>query len=138
MVRGWFIFVLLVFSSSVAQAGLKIHDAWSPEAPPGRTMAGFMKIENTGDNVVSLVSGSSPQFERIEIHDMVNDDGVMRMRKLDQLDIEPAGIRELRPGSFHIMLMQPKATWVAGDSIELILEDSLGQRYPVNLEVRAR
>lgn len=138
MGRNGLIFALLVFSASVAHASLEIHDAWSPEAPPGRTMAGFMEIVNTGNSTVSLVSGSSPQFERIEIHDMVNDNGVMRMRKLDQLTIEPTSTRALKPGSFHIMLMQPKATLVAGDTIELILEDASGQRYPVSLEVRAR
>ena len=138
MYSRWLLFFALIFSTGAAHAGLEFRNAWSPEAPPGRTMAGFMEIENTGNNVVSLVDGSSPQFGRIEIHDMVNDDGVMRMRKLDRMDIDPSSKRELKPGSFHLMLMEPKGTLVPGDTIELVLEDATGGKYPVSLEVRAR
>ncbi len=121
-----------------AHADLKITDAWSPEAPPGRTMAGFMTLENTGDSAVALVAGQSPQFGRIEIHDMINDEGVMRMRRLDQLVIAPNGAVSLKPGSFHIMLMAPKATLVAGDQIDLVLVDDQGRDYAVTLRVRPR
>lgn len=130
--------VILISIACSAQATLEIRDAWSPEAPPGRTMAGFMEIENTGQTPIVLVQGMSPQFGSIEIHDMVNDDGVMRMRKLDGLTIAPQQTVMLRPGSFHIMLMQPNATLVAGDEIALILIDALEQRYPVTLQVRPR
>lgn len=129
-------FVCLPFAS--AHAELNIIDAWSPEAPPGRTMAGFMTLENTGDEAVALVDGSSSQFGRIEIHDMINDEGVMRMRRLDQLVI-PANDRvELKPGSFHLMLMEPKRSFATGDSIELVFRDNEGRDLAITFEVRPR
>lgn len=125
-------------SVTSAHAQLEITDAWSPEAPPGRTMAGFMTLENTSDTVVALMDGQSPQFGRIEIHDMVNDDGVMRMRRLDQLVIEAKESISLKPGSFHLMLMEPKVTLVAGDAIDLVFVDDQGNNHPITLVVRPR
>lgn len=125
-------------SFTSAHAQLEITDAWSPEAPPGRTMAGFMTLENTSDTAVALMDGQSPQFGRIEIHDMVNDDGVMRMRRLDQLVIEANETISLKPGSFHLMLMEPKVTLVAGDAIDLVFVDDQGNNHPITLVVRPR
>ncbi|HEY7905344.1 MAG TPA: copper chaperone PCu(A)C [Wenzhouxiangella sp.] len=126
----------LPFASAHAQ--LEITDAWSPEAPPGRTMAGFMTLENTSDEAVVLMDGQSPQFGRIEIHDMINDDGVMRMRRLDQLVIEPNETVSLKPGSFHLMLMEPKVTLAPGDAIDLVFVDGQGNDHPITLMVRPR
>jgi len=137
--RRWIALIAFIcLSIASAHAELKIIDAYSPDAPPGRTMAGYMTLENTGEAPVALVDGSSPQFGRIEIHDMINDQGVMRMRRLDQLVI-PANDRvALKPGSFHIMLMQPKTTLVAGDAIELVLLDDQGNQHGVTFMVRPR
>lgn len=129
---------LCCMSFTSAHAQLEITDAWSPEAPPGRTMAGFMTLENTSDTAVALMDGQSPQFGRIEIHDMVNDDGVMRMRRLDQLVIEAKETISLKPGSFHLMLMEPKVTLVAGDAIDLVFVDDQGNNHPITLVVRPR
>lgn len=129
---------LCCMSFTSAHAQLEITDAWSPEAPPGRTMAGFMTLENTGDASVTLMDGQSPQFGRIEIHDMINDDGVMRMRRLDQLVIEANETVSLKPGSFHLMLMEPKANLVRGDTIDLVFVDDQGNNHPIILAVRSR
>lgn len=117
---------------------LVISDAWSPEAPPGRTMAGFMTIQNQGESAIALVDGYSPHFNRVEIHDMINDEGVMRMRRLESLVIEPASQINLQPGGFHIMLMEPKQTFSVGENIELVLTDRLGRDYAIVLTVRSR
>ena len=129
---------LLLTLSASAMAELVFEDPWSPLAPPGRTMAGFMALNNTGDEPIVLVDGRSPQFGRIEIHDMFNDEGVMRMRRLDQLVIAPDERVTLKSGSFHIMLMEPQASFTPGDEIELVLLDEAGQQYATRLEVRQR
>lgn len=123
---------------SFAETGLTVTDAWSPQAPPGRMMAGFMQLENHGGEPILLTHGESQRFGRVEIHTMRMDEGVMRMRKLDSLEI-PAGERvELRPGGLHLMLMQPTGAFDLGDRFELELIDSAGNRWPVTLEVRER
>ena len=137
--RRWIALIALIcLPIASAHAELNITDAWSPQAQPGRTMAGFMTLENIGDAPIALVDGSSPQFGRIEIHGMINDDGVMRMRRLEQLVIDANGQIELKPGSFHMMLMEPKTALVAGDVIDLVLVDDQGNDHAVTLTVRPR
>ena len=132
--------VLFVAFSVQAWAadGLVITNAWSPEAPPGRTMAGFMHIENATTESIRLVDGHSPQFGRIEIHDMIHTDGVMRMRHLDALTVPALSTVTLKPGSFHVMLFEPQERLAMGDTIELVLIDDRNQRHETLLTVRAR
>jgi len=132
------ILLLGTANPALAETGLSVTDAWSPQAPPGRMMAGFMQLENQGSEPIVLTHGESQRFGRVEIHTMRMDEGVMRMRKLDTLEI-PAGERvELRSGGLHLMLMQPKGAFELGDRFELDLIDSAGHRWPVSLEVRER
>lgn len=130
--------LLLLPGMALAGDDLVIGDPWSPEAPPGRMMAGFMTLQNTGDAPIALIGGESPQFGHVEIHTMVMDDGVMRMRKLDELVIEPGETAELKSGGLHVMLMQPKGSFSVGDTIDITLMDADGNRYPLVSEVRSR
>ena len=132
------ILLWLVPSLALAGNGLVIDDPWSPEAPPGRMMAGFLTLENTGTEAIALVDGDSPEFSHVEIHTMIMDEGVMRMRKLDELVIEPGEIVELKPGGLHLMLMQPSQTFKAGQTIDITLLDKQGNEYGLVSEVRKR
>jgi copper(I)-binding protein len=134
--------LLALFLSSIAApafaATLVIEDAWSPQAPPGRMMAGFMQLDNQGSDAIVLTHGESERFGRVEIHTMSMDEGVMRMRKLDSLEVPAGESVELRPGGLHLMLMQPQGSFEPGDRFELELIDAAGQRWPVTFEVRER
>ncbi len=133
--------IVLCLSLSVeveANDALIITNAWSPEAPPGRTMAGFMTIENATTESIQLVDGYSPQFGRIEIHDMIQTDGVMRMRHLDALSVPASSTVILKPGGFHVMLFEPQQRLAVGDTIDLVLIDDRQQRHQALLTVRAR
>ncbi len=124
--------------AGVAEAGLEIRDAWSPEAPPGHMMAGYLELVNTADADIALVDAFSPQFERVEIHTMTMDDGVMRMRRLDQLPVPAGDTVILQPGGLHLMLITPHQNLAVGDMIEVELVDAEGNHIPVTLEVRSR
>ncbi|MEN1728424.1 MAG: copper chaperone PCu(A)C [Pseudomonadota bacterium] len=121
-----------------AQTPLTISDAWSPQAPPGRMMAGFMALSNDSEESIVLIGGESERFGRVEIHTMRMDDGVMRMRKLDQLEIPAGETVTLRPGGLHLMLMQPDGRFELGDEFALSLIDNNARHWPVTLEVRDR
>lgn len=130
--------MLLLPSLALAEPLLQITDPWSPEAPPGRMMAGFMGLHNASDQAVVLVDAASPLFGRVEIHTMIMDEGVMRMRRLEQLVIEAGQVIELRPGGLHLMLMQPLQQLQAGDRIDIELIDDQDRRFPLTAEVRVR
>lgn len=120
-------------------AVLQFEDPWAPEAPPGRMMAGFMVIHNTGDQDIELVDVQAEGFGHAEIHDMVIDEeGIMRMRRMDALTIPAGDAVTLASGGFHLMLMQPQMTFNAGDQITMTLIDANGQSYPLSAAVRPR
>ncbi len=122
----------------MAEAALDILDPWSPEAPPGRMMAGFMDLHNPTDSAIVLVDARSPQFGHVEIHTMIMDDGVMRMRRLDELVIAPGATVTLEPGGLHLMFIEPLDPLRIGDYIAVELIDEQGRLYPLQTEVRAR
>ena len=123
---------------AMADSPLQFDDPWSPVAPPGRTMAGFVTIHNHGDDDITLVDAASPQFGRIEIHTMTMDEGVMRMRRLEELVVASGRMVVLQPGGRHLMLFEPKETLKDGDTIDVELIDSDGNGHEVVLHVRPR
>ncbi len=122
----------------LAAEPLDIDNPWTPEAPPGRMMAGFMTLTNLSDEPIVLVDAFSPLFERVEIHTMIMEDGVMRMRRLEHLTIEPGESVALEPGGKHLMLMRPREKLSTGDQIPVILIDSNDIEHQLISIVRPR
>lgn len=127
--------VLLLAVSAAASAKDPTFDrAWIREAPPGApAMAGFVAIEG-GSRDVEIVGARSVDFGRIEIHEMTEEDGLMKMRPLEGLEL-PAGARlTLAPGAEHLMLFDAKRALVAGDKVTITFELSRGD--PVDVEFK--
>jgi periplasmic copper chaperone A len=122
----------------MADSPLEFDDPWSPLAPPGRTMAGFVTIHNHGDSDIALVDATSPQFGRVEIHTMTMDEGVMRMRRLEELVVASGRMVVLQPGGRHLMLFEPSTEFENGDTIDVELIDSEGGTHAIELRVRPR
>lgn len=116
--------VAMLMAGAQAQAcgELTIADAWVRLAPPNApVMAGYLTMSNAGVDPVLVTGGSSDAFERVELHDMTHEDGVMKMRKLDQIEVKVGDAVALAPGGMHLMLIGPKRAFVAGDTVEVTL-----------------
>jgi hypothetical protein len=103
--------------------GIIIDTPWTRATPGGAKVgAGYMTIINHGDSADRLVNGTSQIAERVEIHNITMDGGVMRMRKLeDGLGLAPKSVTELKPGGYHIMFIGLKKPITKGDQIALSL-----------------
>jgi copper(I)-binding protein len=122
--------VMLAASTASAQAqdskqdykigSLQIANPWSRAAPKGATTASaYLKITNTGTAPDRLVRGSWPTAGRFEIHQMVEDNGVMKMRMLkDGIEIKPGETVEFKPGVLHLMLVALKQPIQKGDRVK--------------------
>jgi len=99
---------------------LVIHQPWSRATPKNAPVAGgYLKITNTGTAPDRLVGGSADGAKRFEIHEMKMDGGVMKMRELkDGLEIPPGATVELKPGSYHIMMMNLSRPLAKGDKVK--------------------
>jgi periplasmic copper chaperone A len=114
--------VVVIMLSSAAHAydykigAIEIDRPWSRAVPKGASVAaGYVTIKNTGSEPDRLVSGSTPVAGKFEIHEMSMDNGIMRMRPVpDGIVINPGETVELKPQSFHIMMMGLKQPIVKG------------------------
>ena len=98
--------------------------------------AGYLTVMNPGKNPIHLVGAASPQYGKVEIHLSKIVSGVATMARQEQLSIAPGGALAPKPGSFHVMLMKPKAVYEAGDTIKLTLHFLDGGSVTLDAPVR--
>ncbi|MBY8976507.1 copper chaperone PCu(A)C [Rhodobacteraceae bacterium NNCM2] len=114
---------------------LTVDHANSRPTLPNRPMAAYMMIMNEGAADDALVGASSPDFESIEIHVMVEQDGVMKMNQLDSIEVPADGAATLEPGGMHLMLFGAKTHFKEGDSFPVTLEFSKTGAVEVEVKV---
>ena len=85
---------------------LEIVQPWA-RATIGQAANGiaFMTIENHGSNPDRLIGVTSPVAAKVELHEHKMENGVMEMRQLDEVDLNPGDTVVLRPGGLHVMLV---------------------------------
>jgi len=114
-----------------------VTDAWARATVQGQKATGaFMKI--TAKDSAKLVGVSSPVAGVAEIHEMKMDKDVMKMAALPNgLDLPAGKAVELKPGSYHVMLMDLKAPLTKDTAVPLTLtlQDAKGVKSNVELKV---
>ncbi len=123
--------------ASVHAQTVQIKDAWARSSVPGQKASGaFMKI--SAKDGAKLVAASSPAAGVVQVHEMTMEGNVMKMRALaGGLDIPAGQTVELKPGGYHVMLMDLKAPLVKDSSVALTLvfKDAKGVENKVDLKV---
>ncbi len=116
---------------------VEVQDAWARATVQGQKATGaFMKITASADT--KLVSVSTPIAGVAEVHEMKMDDGVMSMRAVAGGLALPAGKAvELKPGGYHVMLMDLKLSLQKDSTIPLTLvfKDAAGKETRTELSV---
>ena len=130
--------LLSLTASAWAQASVNVEvkDAWvRATVAQQKTTGAFMQLTAQADTRVVQVS--SPIAGVVEIHEMAMDKDVMKMRAVPALALPAGKAVELKPGGYHVMLMDLKGPVKEGDlvSLSLVLEGKDGQRE--TLEVKA-
>ena len=122
-----------------AQAGIAIDAPWiRMPPPPAAVAAGYLGIRNNGADGDRLLAVETAAAARVEIHEMREEDGMLRMRQLETgLDLAPGAHVELKPGGYHLMLMEPKADLAVGSRVPAVLVFEHAGRVPVEFEVRS-
>lgn len=132
------LFAVLAASSASAE-GISVKDAYIPETPPGVTsQAAYMILQNNSTQTRSLIGVSAEEYGMVHLHLSQEQGGVAAMSMIHQLEIAPGQTVTLEPGSFHIMLMHPKAMSKVGDTVPLTLDFSDGDTLVIEAEIKAR
>ena len=130
---GW---AALFCAGTASAQSLTVTGPWVRGTVAGQSATGaFMELSSKADAV--LVSASSPVAGVVEVHEMKMDDGVMRMRMLPKLDLPAGKTVQLKPGSYHIMLMDLKQPLKKGDMVPLTLQVEGKDKKRETIEVKA-
>ncbi len=145
---------------SGAGGSIKVSEPWArTSSMMASAGAAYMVIENSGSAADALVGAASPAAKTVEVHEtydmsmespmpsdgmgmespMPSDgmgEGMMGMRPIDRLEIPAGGTVELKPGSYHIMLIDLNQELKVGDKIEVTLKFEKAGEIKVTAEVR--
>jgi len=131
---------VILATPSLATAQVTVADAWARAVVPGQKSTGaFMRLTATTD--ATLLDAASPAAKIVEIHEMKMEGGVMKMNAIDKLPLPAGKPVELKPGGYHVMLMDLTRPLKEGDTVPITLTvvDKAGrtQKIDVRASVRA-
>lgn len=119
--------------------GVQVENAWVRATVAGQKATGaFMTL--TSKEGASLVGAASPSAGVTEIHEMAMEGDVMKMRAVPELPIPAGKAVELKPGGYHVMLLDLKAPLAANSTVPVTLtfKDSKGVETKSELQVPVR
>jgi copper(I)-binding protein len=136
----YFKFSALFFSGIVSLSAFSqsvvVTDPWIRSTVQGQKATGaFMKIASKDG--AKLIEVSSPVAGISEIHEMKMEKEVMKMAAIKSLNVPVGGLVELKPGSYHIMLMDLKSPLAAQSKIPLTLTFESANGVKSKVEVQA-
>ena len=131
---------LAALISLPALAQTTVKDAWVRGTVAEQKATGaFFSITSAQGG--KLLSAASPVAGVVQIHEMKMEGSTMRMGAVAALDLPAAKAVELKPGGYHVMLMDLKAPLATGQSVELTLvvegKDGKQETLRVKAPVRA-
>ena len=132
------LFALAAVSGAWAQTkgNLEIEHPWARATPPGASVGGgFATVRNAGAEADKLIGASSPEADRVELHVMSMDNGVMRMRQAPSFEVPARGELTLKPGGKHLMFLGLKRPLGPGEKVPVKLRFEKAGEVQVQLEV---
>ena len=153
---------LVVAACGSSGDGIKVTDPWVRNSPMVASAgAAYMVIENTGSAADALIGASSTVAKSTEVHETVempaesmmpaestmpmdspaasggmSPGGMLGMRPVERVEIPAGGTLELKPGSYHIMLIGLNQELKVGDTVEITLTLEKAGEIKVTAEVR--
>ncbi|MGL5286036.1 MAG: copper chaperone PCu(A)C [Aeromonas sp.] len=137
MFKRSFCSVLLLACTAPAMAQVSAEMGQVRLMPPGApNTAAFMTLHNDADKAVKLVAADSTLTPTVELHTHINDNGVMRMRQVESIEVPAKGSVVLQPGGLHLMFIGLKASLSAGQQVPLTLHFDDGENLTLTLPVK--
>jgi len=113
-------FGCLLLLSSQAIADVAISNGWVRASAPGQKVgAAYMTLTSNAPSTLVYVEASAS--DATEIHSMSMENGVMKMRSMDEMALAPNKPVKLAPGGYHLMLIDLKESLEAGGQVKFRL-----------------
>ncbi len=127
--------LLAITVTAWAQTTVKVEDAWVRGTIATQKATGaFMRLTPSAN--ARLVEAKSPVAGVVEIHEMTLEKDIMKMRQIPGLDLAADRTMELKPGGYHVMLMDLKQPLKGGEQvpITLVFEDDAKKRFTQDIK----
>jgi hypothetical protein len=103
----------------------------------GANSAAYMVIRNTGSAPDKLIAARSDVAKTVEIHTVIEENGMMQMRPVEGgIEIPAGGEVELKPGGYHVMLIGLTRDMNAGETVQITLQFETAGEIPITAEIR--
>mgnify|MGYP001175715037 CR=1 FL=1 len=123
------------------QAGgpsIEITDAYLNLPPPGQsTTAAYIKISNRDQLAVSIIAFETSKAARVELHEHLHVDGMMKMRKIEALLLVGLQTTLFQPMGYHLMVFDLASDVVLGDMVNFTMTLASGERIPFQAQARS-
>jgi copper(I)-binding protein len=130
------VFIAVAATATAVQAQVTVSGAWVRGAVQGQTATGAYMQLRSADGA-TLLGADSPAAGIVEIHEMRMEGNTMRMRGVEQLELPAGRAVELKPGGYHVMLMDLKAPLKKGDTVPIKLKVRSKSGQAQDVEVKA-
>jgi copper(I)-binding protein len=132
-------FVTPALAQATGNNSIAVEQPWARATPGGaKTGAVYMTLDNKSDTADRLTGASSVVADKLQIHEMKVENGVMKMREVaGGLPIPASGSVVLKPGSYHVMLIGLKKPLTVGEKFPLTLTFEKAGNISVTVPVQA-
>jgi copper(I)-binding protein len=132
-------FVSPALAQGTGNTSITVEQPWARATPTGaKTGAVYMTLDNKSGTTDRLTGASSDVADKLQIHEMKVENGVMQMREVpDGLSIPAGGSVVLKPGSYHVMMIGLKKPLTAGDKFPVTLTFEKAGNISVTVPVQA-
>jgi len=127
----------LLISTQLLASPLSVEDLYIRATPPNsKNSAAFMVIKNTDKKEIKLIAAGSDIADRVELHHHLMEDGLMKMRQVEEIMIKADSSLALQPGGYHVMFFNLKQPLKEGQSVSLSLSFDNGQQLKFDAPVK--
>ena len=133
------LFAGLVAITLTAAAEVSVTGAWVRGTVTGqKTTGAFMHLSSPVDTALIAVTSSAAKI--VEVHEMKMEGGMMKMHAVDKVAVPAGKPVELKPGGYHVMLVDLVAPLKEGDTVPLKLtfEDKGGTKHTIDVKAVVR
>ncbi|WP_018349653.1 copper chaperone PCu(A)C [Longispora albida] len=118
-----------------SKGALSVSGAWVREPANPKVAAAYLEITNTGE-ADELQSVFTESAHRIELHTVKAENGAETMSKVDSIPVPANGKAVLKPGGYHIMLLDVPRPLKAGGKVRLALSFTKGGVLVVDAPIK--
>ncbi len=131
------LFAMLICTQATADGALSVQGAWTRATPPGaNNSASYLVLRNSSAVDRSLVAVLTAAASEVQLHRVIEEDGLMKMRPVAAIPVPAGGEAVLSTGGYHLMMLGVAQPLREGESIELELRFANGEKLQLTSPVQ--